>query len=109
MDIIDYRKDIIQYPHGGCNACFVVCKYQGTCLKFFVLQKKEVRIVALASNIKNYNSSTLEITSPFDDATLKLLLVPTHLSYYRITQEQLIGLTKTANIIPSDKFTFINY
>jgi len=97
MDIIDYRKEIIQYPHGGCNACFGVCEYHGTSLKIFILQKNEGIIIALASNIRNYDPGTLVITSPFDDGSMKQLLVPTHLSYYLLTQHQLIDLMKISN------------
>ena len=89
-EFVDYRGDI-HLTQGGCNAFFVLCSYRGIPKTFFILSKDHHDMISVVSQIRAFDNETLALKLPSFYENWKEFLVPSHLSYYKMSEHDLIA------------------
>jgi len=89
-EVVDYRNQIF-LSQAGCNACFIHCNYRGTDRTFFLLVIRGHTMISVVSKVRDVDNKTLALTLPSFYENWKDHLVPSHLSIYRMTEQQLIS------------------
>jgi hypothetical protein len=88
---IDLRQRIT-LGQGGSNALFIFCKYKGKERTFFQMNEGRKSLISVVSFSGEIEKGTLgiKLDSVYDNYRLRL--VPSHLSYIRLTEAELIKL-----------------
>lgn len=92
--IVDYTK-LITLCQGGCNANFILCDYRGKERTFFAITQGQTTNISVVTAIRPTNSGNgLVLKLPSFSANEYEYLVPGYLSYYKMSEQELIQLNR---------------
>jgi len=88
-DVVDYRPRIM-LSQGGCSARFLLCHYNGKERQFLHIVDGGKDIVGHMTERNQVDNETLGLTISNFYENWKVYLVPAHLSYHKVTEQELI-------------------
>ena len=89
-ETVDYRSQIT-LSQAGCNTWFGVCDYKGQRKTFFMMTLNGHTSISVVSKMRTVDEKTLALTLPSFYENWKEYLVPNHLSYYKMTEQELVN------------------
>jgi hypothetical protein len=101
-EYMDYRNFIV-LQQGACNASFMLCFYKGKERKFFhIIDSNGRSTFGHIVDIRKYNNNTLALKISNYYENWKEYLVPSHLTVYNISSDELIKMNRGEIWLNSD-------